>query len=127
MIIKYIAFVNENNNDIYTYKDIIKYITKISDNPVTDVPDYFFTLLKKDKPKFILKEINIEELLQQDPDLKEYVDSDNDRYEDSDYEPHWKELNNPIVIFNDEVIDGYNRTGVKYRNGEETIDAYVSI
>ena len=115
-----------NENQLYTAKDIIEYIKDL-ETPENDVPDYYFDLIKKANAKFELKTLNIEDLLNQDKSLKEYVDSKEDRYEDSEYPPHEDELSNPIVIFKGEVIDGYNRTSKNYHNGEKTIQAYVSI
>jgi len=115
-----------NESDVFTAKDIISYITEL-ETPENDVPDYYFDVIKKAKAKFELKTVNIEDLLKQDKSLKEYVDSKEDRYEDSEYPPHEDDLSNPIVIYNGEVIDGYNRTSKNYHNGEKTIEAYVSI
>ena len=122
--IKFEEFLNES--DIFTAKDIISYITDL-ETPENDIPDYYFDLIKKANTKFELKTVNIEDLLRRDASLKEYVDSKEDRYENSEYPPHEDDLSNPIVIFNGEVIDGYNRTSKNYRNGEKTVDAYVSI
>jgi len=115
-----------NESDVFTAKDIIAYITEL-ETPENDVPDYYFDVIKKARAKFELKTVNIEDLLKQDKSLKEYVDSKEDRYEDSEYPPHEDDLSNPIVIYNGEVIDGYNRTSKNYHNGEKTIEAYVSI
>jgi hypothetical protein len=117
-------FLNEETT--YTAKEMISYIKDL-ETPENDVPDYYFDLIKKANAKFVLKTVNIEDLLKQDKSLKEYVDSKEDRYEDSEYPPLEDELHNPIVIFNGEVIDGYNRTSKHYHNGEKTIEAYVSI
>jgi len=117
-------FLNEETT--YTAKEMISYIKDL-ETPENDVPDYYFDLIKKANAKFVIKTVNIEELLKQDKSLKEYVDSKEDRYEDSEYPPLEDELHNPIVIFNGEVIDGYNRTSKNYHNGEKTIEAYVSI
>ena len=122
--IKFEEFLNES--DIFTAKDIISYITDL-ETPENDIPDYYFDLIKKANTKFELKTVNIEDLLRRDASLKEYVDSKEDRYENSEYPPHEDDLSNPIVIFNGEVIDGYNRTSKNYHNGEKTIEAYVSI
>ena len=118
------AFLNES---YYSAKEIADYIKEISDTPETDIPDYYIDIIKKAKAKFELKRVKIKDLLANDKSLEEYVLSGEDRYEDSYYEPSWEELENPIVVYKGEVIDGYNRTGVKYRDGEEEIDAYVSI
>jgi hypothetical protein len=117
-------FLNEN---IYSARDIELYIKDISDTPETDIPDYYIDIIKKNNVKFELKTVKIKDLLAKDKSLEEYVLSGEDRYENSDYEPSYDELNNPIVIYRGEVIDGYNRTGQLYRAGESDIDAYVSI
>lgn len=122
--IRFEEFLNES--DIFTAKDIISYITDL-ETLENDIPDYYFDLIKKANTKFELKTVNIEDLLRRDASLKEYVDSKEDRYENSEYPPHEDDLSNPIVIFNGEVIDGYNRTSKNYHNGEKTIEAYVSI
>lgn len=120
--------VNENSSThIYTAQEIIDYITEITEDSLSDVPDYYFDLIKKADARFELKDVNIEQLLNSDASLKEYVDSNQDRYEDADEEPTYENLYNPIVIFKGEVIDGYNRTGVLYRSGDKTIKAYVSM
>jgi hypothetical protein len=115
------------NEQIYTATEICDYMTEISDTPETDIPDYYIDVIKKANAKFELKTLKIDDLLAQDESLKEYVMSGEDRYEDSDYEPSWEELQNPIVVYKGEVLDGYNRTGVLYRSGEKEIQAYVSI
>ena len=111
----------------YSHEDIIQHITNISDRPGTDVPDYYFELLRKAKPNFERKELNIQDILQMDPSVAEYVNSGEDRYEDEDEYPDRDELYFPIVIWNNEVIDGYNRLSTLYKQGEKTVTAYVSI
>lgn len=117
----------EHSSNRLSSEEIIDYIKKVSDNPVTTIPDYFLTLIEREGCDFELRKLRIEDLLESDPDLREYVENDEDRYEEEDYVPHYSEIDNPIVILNGEVIDGYNRTLVKYQSGEEFIDAYVSI
>jgi hypothetical protein len=111
----------------YTAQEIVDYITQISDTPETDVPDYYFELILKDRSKFVKKTLKISDLLMKDKSLEEYVKSGEDRYEDSDYEPSHEELENPVVVYKGEVIDGYNRISTKYHNGEKEVEAYISI
>jgi hypothetical protein len=111
----------------YTAKEIVDYVTQISNTPEADVPDYYFDLILKAGAKFVKKTLKIADLLAKDKSLEEYVKSEEDRYEDSDYEPSHKELENPVVIYKGEVIDGYNRISTKYRNDEKEVEAYVSI
>ena len=117
----------EHSSSRLSPEEIIDYIKTVSDNPVTTVPDYFLTLVEREGRDFELRKLRIEDLLESDPDLREYVENDADRYEEEDYVPHYSEIDNPIVILNGEVIDGYNRTLVKYQSGEEFIDGYVSL
>lgn len=113
--------------NIYSHEDIIQHITNISDRPRTDVPDYYFELLRKAKPNFERKELNIQDILNMDASVAEYVNSGEDRYEDEDDYPNSDDLYFPIVIWNNEVIDGYNRLSTLYKQGEKTVTAYVSI
>lgn len=115
------------NGALYSTKEIINYIKGISQTPETDVPDYYFSLMKKESPKFSLQRLSINEILEKDKSVHEYVMSGEDRYEDSYYEPSNDELYDPIVIYKGEVIDGYNRLGTLYRLGGKEVDAYVSI
>ena len=108
--------------------DIIDYIKSLTPSD-SDRPDYFLSLIKKSGTPFTLKTLKIADVLEMDNDLKDYVESGEIRYgEDgeSDLEPHEEELDQPIVIFNNEVIDGYSRTSTLYHRGEETIQAWVS-
>jgi hypothetical protein len=118
---------SSTDNKTYTAKEIVDYVTQISDTPEADVPDYYFELILKDDAKFIKRTLRIADLLKQDKSLEEYVKSGEDRYEDSDYTPSHEELENPVVIHKGEVIDGYNRISTKYRNGEKEVEAYVSL
>jgi len=124
-------FLNETvqalNEQTYTAKEICDYLEVISDTPETDIPDFYMEKIMRSNATFELKTLKIQDLLDQDESLKEYVMSGEDRYEDSDYEPTLDELEYPIVVYGGEVIDGYNRTGVLYRAGEKEIEAYVSI
>jgi hypothetical protein len=118
-------FLNESR--VLTHREIIQYITDITPD-VHDVPDYFFELITKSGKRFRRERVKIEDLVMKDESLREYVMSGESRYiDDEDYEPHSEDIYLPIVIFNGEVIDGYNRTAEHYRMGSEYIDAYVSI
>jgi hypothetical protein len=119
-------FLNENRQ--MTSEEIVDYIAAITPEE-SDVPDYYFSLIKKSGKRFVKQKIKIEDLLKQDKSLNDYVMSGEIRYGDegdSEHEPLPEEIENPIVVFNGEVVDGYSRTSAKYRSGEETIEAYVS-
>lgn len=119
--------IKENNENVYDADFIIDYITNISDTPETDVPDYYFDVIKNNNREFVLRKMKIDDILNSDESLKEYVDYGEDRYEDSDYDHEFNSLDNPIVILDGQVIDGYNRTLIKFQNDETEIDAYVSL
>ena len=75
---------------------------------------------------YTLQEVEISEILKNDPDAKEYVDANKNRYGKQK-----QGVDNPIIIGEwqgkpSSVIDGYNRLLTKIQNGETTIKAYVS-
>lgn len=123
-------FLSESYGDpeVLTATKVAEYIADITPSE-SDVPDYFISQIKKSGKKFFLKRLSIEDLLEADPSLREYVESRETRYgEDgeSDHEPDPDDLDYPIVVFDGEVVDGYNRTSVHYHSGDKHIDAYVS-
>jgi len=123
------ALLKESTN-IKTAKEIADYIKFITPDE-SDIPDYYIDLVLKSNKLFKLQTIQIKDLLQADENLRDYVESGEDRYADRDsdneYVPYPEELDNPIVVFNGEVIDGYSRTAKHVALGDPTIQAYVSI
>ena len=107
----------------YSGKEMASYITDITPEE-SDVPDYFINQLIKTEDRFFLRNLSIGQILSKDDDVKEYVMSDEDRY--GDEEMDYRDLDLPIVIFNDNVFDGYNRLKVKFDSGEEYIMAYTN-
>jgi hypothetical protein len=127
-ITNFSIFLKESAEDKLSTEEVISYITDITPND-SAVPDYFFSLVRKSKKNFFKKRIKIKDLLDADRSLKEYVMSGEKRYGEegeSKIDPLPEDLYNPIVVFDGEVIDGYNRTSVLYHTGEEFIDAYIS-
>lgn len=128
--IKYFQeFINEGYVDPekMNSKEIAEYISMITPSE-HDVPDFFISNIKKSGKEFFLRTIKIKDLIENDPSLKEYIESQEERYgDDSDYSPEEMELTYPIVIFNGEVVDGYSRTSTLYKRGKETIEAYTDL
>lgn len=125
---KFREFILESQDDVMSPEEINDYISDLTPND-SDVPDYFMDLIKKSGKKFELKTVQIQDLLKSDKALEEYVNSGEKRYGEngvSDIEPYEEDLDNPIVIFNDEVVDGYSRTSTLFHRGEKTIKAWVS-
>ncbi len=121
---KYDSFLFEG--DSISGKEVAQYVTSIS--PEGSVPDYFIEhyILPNN---YVRKEVDIRDLLESDPDFKEYIDYDESRYEDDDFmededlEPD--DLYLPIVVYKGMVLDGYNRSLINYRNGDYMVSAYV--
>ena len=122
----------EDFEHTYTGNDVAEYI--ISETPdISDIPDFFISHYIKPNT-FIIKKVNLEELLKSDPSFKEYHDSGAIRYgqdandgENFDYEPQPDNVYNPIVVFNGEVLDGYSRASTLLHSNETTANAYVNI
>lgn len=122
-----LLFENYNQQLYKTAEEMCDYIREITPYE-DDVPDYFLNMITTANAKFELKKVNIEDVISNDTDVQDYINSNDDRYEDADeFVPHWSDLDNPIVIFNNIVLDGYNRLLVKSSNDEKEIDAWVSI
>ena len=98
--------------------EIADYMVSITPNE-EDAPDFFVRMIKDAGAEFELRRVRIQDVLEMDQDVAEYVDQGSDRYED-DYDTEHEEgsMDNPIVIFRGMVIDGYNRLLVKSQSGE---------
>jgi hypothetical protein len=116
----------EYENKTFTGEEIADYIAHITpDN--SNIPVFFLKQIIESGKVFKRQIVSIAKLLSIDQDLKSYVESEENRYDDNDeYVPDPDDLNNPIVIFNNEVVDGYSRIAEYYRLGEDKITAYVS-
>lgn len=126
-----LLFENFNQQQFKTADEICEYITEITPDK-DNIPDYFLNMITTANAKFELKKVKIQDVISNDTDVQDYINSNEDRYEDADeysddFVPHWSDLDNPIVIFNNIVLDGYNRLLVKSSNGETEIDAWISI
>lgn len=119
------------NNNLYSADFIINYITQETEYAISihedeDVmPNYFLDIIKNDNCQYELKQLKIEDILNNDSDVKDYVLGANDRYEDLDLD--YSRIDNPIVIHKNQVFDGYNRLLIKYNNGEIYINTYINI
>jgi hypothetical protein len=120
-------FITESGNT-RSARDIINYVKDLTPSD-SDHPDYFLSLVKKSGKSFVLKTLKVKDVIKMDQDVKSYVKSGEDRYGEygeSDFVPGDDDLDNPIVIFNGEVIDGYSRISTHYRKGIDNINAWVS-
>jgi hypothetical protein len=121
----YENFLNESSKSA---DEIIRYIKSLTPSD-SDHPDYFISLIKKSGKSFELKTLKIDDIIKMDKSLAEYVKSGEIRYGEggeSDLEPYDDELDNPIVIFDGHVVDGYSRTSTLYKRGVKNIQAWIS-
>lgn len=125
MIYSYKQFIKEDNSEILLGKDIARYVINITPDE-DDIPFHFLEIIKKHN--FVMKELNIDDLLKSDPDFKEYFESydeNNRRYSEDEVNIH--DIDKEIVVVNGEVLDGYNRTTELYKNGHQRVNAYINI
>jgi hypothetical protein len=128
---KYIKLLEQfiNEKMTMTSTEIVQYLHNITPDE-SDVPDYYIDKLKNSSNEFILKKLKISDILKKDKSLKAYVMSGEDRYgkdkEDGDHIPYQDDVFQAIVIFNNEVIDGYSRTAALYSSGDNFIQAWTN-
>ena len=108
---------------IWTGEEVAQHIIDITPEE-HDIPEFFIS--KYIIPNnFKLQKFQIKTLLDTDPSFKEYFDGNEERYpEESD---HYPDLNieNEIVVFNGELLDGYSRVTELIKLGMETTCAFV--
>lgn len=73
--------------------------------------------------EFELKKVRLKELLNSDPDFKDYFDSNEVRYDNEDH----LNLDHALVVVDGELLDGYSRASEMIRNGEEFGNAFVAL
>jgi hypothetical protein len=108
--------------------EVIRYVKDLTPSD-SDHPDYYLSLIKKSGKSFELKTLKIENILKMDKHVNDYAKSGEIRYGEggiSDLDPYDDELDQPIVIFNQEVIDGYSRLSTLHKRGVKNIQAWVS-
>lgn len=134
-MIKIIDLLMEIESEDYKLspQEVANYIEEITPNE-EDIPHFFISKILESNKMFELKKFSIDELLRSDSDLKQFVEAsikdDWSRYSynsDENYEPNPEELQNPIVVLEGEVLDGYSRVLEHVRAGEDHIWAYSSI
>lgn len=122
---QYIKLFEEftNKEKIYSGKFVANYIKEITPDE-SDIPDYFIEKLVL-LNKFIRKNIIIKDLLKTDINFKDYYESGEERYDQD--EMNYDDLDYPVVIVDDQVIDGYSRLSYFLKNDIEDVIAYVNI
>lgn len=116
---------NENHSNILSPDEIIDYLEKITPTPEGLPHQSWIDSIKNCNSNFVLKEIKIQDILEMDPNIAGYVKAKGNRYE-FEKDLDLKNLENPIIILDGQVLDGYNRISVKHKNGDKKIKAYIA-
>jgi len=118
----------ENKEIIYDGDFVANYVIDISDENKQGIPDFYIDEYIKPS-NFKLTKLKISDLSKKDPDFNEYLQTNEDRYEgmEDDYYPDKNNLYNPVVVFNDVVLDGYNRMLMLNKQNINVVDAYVNV
>lgn len=110
------------DQETMTAEETANYLRKNS----TSSPRYFERKIRESGKTFFRKRLNVDDVLSSDPDATEYVEYSlakrTERYPRKQND--WK-LELPIIIFDGEVFDGYNRLLKAKLMGKDFIDAYV--
>jgi hypothetical protein len=123
----YKQLIKENEYSL-TGEEVADYIESITPDE-SDIPDYFISKIKDSNKNFTRQKLKIQDLIDSDESLAEYIESGDERYgeeSDSEYQPNSKDLYNPIVVYKGQVMDGYSRISTLYNGGEEYIYGYVA-
>ena len=119
---QYNNLISNDDTNCVSPKYVIRYIKEITPNK-EDIPYHFLDMIRESNTRFCLKNVNIEELLNSDNDLREYVINSDGRYEDEEVDVN--DMFQPIVVLNGECLDGYSRVKGHIDNGETHIEGYV--
>lgn len=106
----------------YAGSEIKQYVINITPND-SDIPDYFIKKYIEPNNNWKLKRINLRKLLKNDTSFAEYYNSGEIRYKD--HEVHDDSLDNPLVVYKNELLDGYSRASALLRLGDDLAFAYT--
>lgn len=112
----------KEQQETYTGQEVAQYIIDVTPDD-NDVPDYFLTKFILPNDGWTIQEIDLNELLESDPSFKEYYESGEIRYEYDEVDPSG--LDNYLVVYNGELLDGYSRASEKLNNGETYAYGFV--
>lgn len=122
-------FEHFNNSNIYDGEYVLDYFKKLGSKNHSKYDNSIFNEYKQQilDNKYILKYIDIDDLLKNDIDLKEFVDTQYNYYKNK-----YNKVESAILIgnsnfTNDVVIDGYHRIIQNIINSDNKIKAFVPI
>lgn len=109
-------------------EDVAKYIQDLGTED--GVSDWLVSELKS--KDFVLKEVDIDDIIKADPSMAAYIEDDFTRYEEGKFDE--EELDEPPIIGtsntsegNLTILDGMNRIYERNKKGEKTVVAYVEV
>lgn len=126
---QFLQQLREDQEETISAEEVANHIEKLTPDK-HDLPHHFIDLVLKSKKTFVKKSMPIDEILKMDPDAAEHVKMGKSRYGQDDsasyYKPADKELYDPIVILDGNVIDGWSRLTTLVKNGEKNVNVYIS-
>jgi hypothetical protein len=103
--------------------EIWKYVRDITPEK-ENIPHGFKDKISKRKFEYVDK-FDLRSLLKTDRDFKAYYDSKENRYEYDDLPV--RDLLQPIVVVDGELLDGYSRSSQLLRSGDGEAEAFVAL
>ena len=107
---------------ITTGEQVFSFVEEITPQQ-EDVPTGFEGKIKE--RDFRESEVDLQGLLNTDPDFKEFYDNFKQRYEEGEVEPEGLGLN--LVVVDGELLDGYNRAATLLSEGQNKTNAFVAV
>lgn len=110
---------------VFSGEEVNRHIESITPDE-SNLPGYFMNTLIKPR-KFKIQQVDLNKLLNTDPDFKAYYDDGDfeDRYEYDDLDPEG--LYTELVVVDGELLDGYNRASMLLHKGESYAYAFVAL
>ena len=114
------SVLNEFNT--YSGEEVAQHIEDITPEE-SDIPDYFINKYIKPNDGWKLMAVDLKKLLKTDKDFAEYYKSGEVRYEDGEVS-EW-DLDQELVVYKGELLDGYSRASAMLKRGDRKASAYV--
>ena len=112
-----------DSDKVFSGQEVNRHIESITPDE-SDIPDWFMNVLIRPRD-FKIQEVNLNSLLDIDPDFKEYFDSGEERYDQEEMDHN--ELYQELVVVDGILLDGYNRASTLLRMGDNTAYAFVAL
>jgi hypothetical protein len=111
-----------NEYKTYTGKEVIQHLEDITPEE-SDLPDYFINKYIKPNDGWELKPVDLRKLLKTDKNFAEYYKSGEARYKDDEVSE--LDLDQELIVYKGELLDGYSRASTMLKRGDKYADAFV--